>query len=49
MTQFAKIFSDTEKKTIKEVLKVVNEIFIETTKKEPKLFLIGMKALYYYF
>lgn len=44
-----KIFSEKEIKVIKEILKIIRDIFKKATKKDAKIFLIGMRALYYYF
>jgi len=47
--QFKKSFSEKEIKILREILDIIRDIFKKSTNIEPKLFLIGMKALYYYF
>jgi hypothetical protein len=47
--QFNNIFSEKEIKFLLEILDTIRSIFKKSTNIEPKLFLIGMKALYYYF
>ena len=46
---FKKTFSTEQIRVLKEILKIIRTIFKESTGREVKLFLIGMKALYYYF
>ena len=48
-TQFKENFSGTEIKILREILDIIRDIFKKSTNIEPRLFLIGMKALYYYF
>lgn len=47
--RFEETFSNEEIKSLKEILNVIRKVFKKSTNKEVKLFLIGMKALYYYF
>lgn len=49
MTKYYDVFSDKEIRIIKEVLESIRTIFKEETNVEAKIFLIGMKALYFYF
>jgi len=45
----ANIFTEKELALLKTVINVVRDIFKESTNSDPQLFLIGMKALYYYY
>ncbi len=47
--QFNNIFSEKEIKFLREILNSFRSIFKKSTNIEPKIFLVGMKALYYYF
>jgi len=46
---FDQVFSDEDLTVLREVLGVIRQIFKKTTNKDVKLFLIGMRALYYYY
>ncbi|MHA1266865.1 MAG: hypothetical protein ACTSRS_16630 [Candidatus Helarchaeota archaeon] len=46
---FRETFSNQEVKAIKQCLECVREIFKRTVETDAKLFLIGMKGLYYYY
>ena len=48
-TYFDEVFSELEIRTLREILSIIRPIFKDEVKTETKLFLIGMKALYYYF